>query len=63
MPQSSIHYTDEIPEEDMKEALEMFEGAQKLGMEWEWFTWFLHGLKQGMGPKEAAINAAIEWDL
>jgi hypothetical protein len=42
---------------------QVLKDAQVYGLEYEFIEWFIGGLRQGMGPKEAAYAAALEWDF
>ena len=66
MPSSAIlikHIPSEKELPQLKAVIEHLENAQKHGMQYEWMTWFIGGVRQGMPLWEAAAEAAIEWDL
>lgn len=37
--------------------------AYRHGLQTEWFSFFIGGIKEGQHPVEAANLAAIEWDF
>lgn len=63
MPQGTIVCNTDYSSNQIRAVHNALEQARRYGLDFEWWTWFLNGVANGMPPEDAALQALIEWDL